>query len=57
MFFNILVLKFKEKVKINVYRFKIKDGFFIYLRSECFSFRNLWIKEVEYIVLINIFVS
>nr|XP_034328763.1 protein cycle isoform X1 [Crassostrea gigas] len=50
------VLKSKEKVKTNVYRFKIKDGSFIHLRSECFSFRNPWTKEVEYIVSTNTFV-
>ncbi|XP_061166976.1 protein cycle-like [Saccostrea echinata] len=50
------VLKSKEKVKTNVYRFKIKDGSFVHLRSECFSFRNPWTKEVEYIVSTNTFV-
>uniref|UniRef100_A0A8W8N8H9 Uncharacterized protein n=1 Tax=Magallana gigas TaxID=29159 RepID=A0A8W8N8H9_MAGGI len=56
MLFNLSVLKSKEKVKTNVYRFKIKDGSFIHLRSECFSFRNPWTKEVEYIVSTNTFV-
>ncbi|KAJ8299211.1 hypothetical protein KUTeg_023271 [Tegillarca granosa] len=47
------VLKTKEKFKTNVYRFKSKDGSFLHLRSVCFSFRNPWTKEVEYIVSKN----
>ncbi|XP_069132362.1 protein cycle-like [Argopecten irradians] len=47
------VLKSKEKVETSVYRFKIKDGSFIHLRSRIFSFHNPWTKEVEYIVSTN----
>ncbi|OWF54991.1 Aryl hydrocarbon receptor nuclear translocator-like protein 1 [Mizuhopecten yessoensis] len=47
------VLKSKEKVETCVYRFKIKDGSFIHLRSRIFSFQNPWTKEVEYIVSTN----
>ncbi|XP_033751765.1 protein cycle-like [Pecten maximus] len=47
------VLKSQEKVETCVYRFKIKDGSFIHLRSRVFSFHNPWTKEVEYIVSTN----
>ncbi|KAK7491483.1 hypothetical protein BaRGS_00017312, partial [Batillaria attramentaria] len=47
------VLSSKEKVETDVYRFKLKDGKFLHLKSTCFGFRNPWTKEVEYIVSTN----
>ncbi|KAK3101699.1 hypothetical protein FSP39_005636 [Pinctada imbricata] len=47
------VLRTKEKLKTNVYRFKSKDGSFMHLRSVCFSFKNPWTKDVEYVVSRN----
>ncbi|XP_076471328.1 protein cycle-like [Babylonia areolata] len=47
------VLSTKEKVGTEVYRFKVKDGKFLHLKSICFGFRNPWTKEVEYIVSTN----
>ncbi|XP_070198834.1 basic helix-loop-helix ARNT-like protein 1 [Littorina saxatilis] len=47
------VLSTKEKVETDVYRFKLKDGKFLHLKSTCFGFRNPWTKEVEYIVSTN----
>uniref|UniRef100_A0A671VZ67 Basic helix-loop-helix ARNT like 1a n=1 Tax=Sparus aurata TaxID=8175 RepID=A0A671VZ67_SPAAU len=43
------VLQMREKINTNCYKFKIKDGSFITLRSRWFSFMNPWTKEVEYI--------
>lgn len=43
----------REKISTNCYKFKIKDGSFIMLRSCWFSFMNPWTKEVEYIVSTN----
>uniref|UniRef100_A0A2K6L1Z0 Basic helix-loop-helix ARNT like 1 n=1 Tax=Rhinopithecus bieti TaxID=61621 RepID=A0A2K6L1Z0_RHIBE len=43
----------REKITTNCYKFKIKDGSFITLRSRWFSFMNPWTKEVEYIVSTN----
>lgn len=51
--FFILVLKTKEKTTTNVYRFKAKNGSFLHLRSDMFSFVNPWTKDVEYIVSTN----
>ncbi|XP_051553119.1 aryl hydrocarbon receptor nuclear translocator-like protein 1 isoform X1 [Myxocyprinus asiaticus] len=51
------VLKMREKINTNCYKFKIKDGSFITLRSRWFSFMNPWTKEVEYIVSTNTVVS
>ncbi|KAA0723768.1 Aryl hydrocarbon receptor nuclear translocator-like protein 1 [Triplophysa tibetana] len=51
------VLQMREKIKTNCYKFKIKDGSFITLRSRWFSFMNPWTKEVEYIVSTNTVVS
>uniref|UniRef100_A0A8B9GYR1 Aryl hydrocarbon receptor nuclear translocator-like 1a n=2 Tax=Astyanax mexicanus TaxID=7994 RepID=A0A8B9GYR1_ASTMX len=51
------VLQTKEKISTNCYKFKIKDGSFITLRSRWFSFMNPWTKEVEYIVSTNTVVS
>uniref|UniRef100_F6XNT8 Aryl hydrocarbon receptor nuclear translocator like n=1 Tax=Macaca mulatta TaxID=9544 RepID=F6XNT8_MACMU len=47
------VLDTREKITTNCYKFKIKDGSFITLRSRWFSFMNPWTKEVEYIVSTN----
>uniref|UniRef100_A0A8C9WJF9 Basic helix-loop-helix ARNT like 1a n=1 Tax=Scleropages formosus TaxID=113540 RepID=A0A8C9WJF9_SCLFO len=47
------VLQMREKIHTNCYKFKIKDGSFITLRSRWFSFMNPWTKEVEYIVSTN----
>uniref|UniRef100_A0A4W4EV84 Aryl hydrocarbon receptor nuclear translocator-like 1a n=1 Tax=Electrophorus electricus TaxID=8005 RepID=A0A4W4EV84_ELEEL len=47
------VLQMREKINTNCYKFKIKDGSFITLRSRWFSFMNPWTKEVEYIVSTN----
>uniref|UniRef100_A0A8C7N7H3 Basic helix-loop-helix ARNT like 1a n=1 Tax=Oncorhynchus kisutch TaxID=8019 RepID=A0A8C7N7H3_ONCKI len=51
------VLQMREKINTNSYKFKIKDGSFITLRSRWFSFMNPWTKEVEYIVSTNTVVS
>uniref|UniRef100_A0A8C6PJA4 Basic helix-loop-helix ARNT like 1a n=1 Tax=Nothobranchius furzeri TaxID=105023 RepID=A0A8C6PJA4_NOTFU len=51
------VLQMREKINTNCYKFKIKDGSFITLRSQWFSFMNPWTKEVEYIVSTNTVVS
>ncbi|XP_071766105.1 basic helix-loop-helix ARNT like 1b [Centroberyx gerrardi] len=51
------VLQMREKINTNCYKFKIKDGSFIVLRSRWFSFMNPWTKEVEYIVSTNTVVS
>ncbi|XP_030650220.1 basic helix-loop-helix ARNT like 1b [Chanos chanos] len=51
------VLQMREKINTNFYKFKIKDGSFITLRSRWFSFMNPWTKEVEYIVSTNTVVS
>uniref|UniRef100_A0A673HQJ8 Aryl hydrocarbon receptor nuclear translocator-like protein 1 n=1 Tax=Sinocyclocheilus rhinocerous TaxID=307959 RepID=A0A673HQJ8_9TELE len=51
------VLQMREKIHTNCYKFKIKDGSFITLRSRWFSFMNPWTKEVEYIVSTNTVVS
>ncbi|XP_010879380.1 aryl hydrocarbon receptor nuclear translocator-like 1b isoform X2 [Esox lucius] len=47
------VLQMREKINTNCYKFKIKDGSFITLRSRWFSFMNPWTKDVEYIVSTN----
>ncbi|XP_044279076.1 aryl hydrocarbon receptor nuclear translocator-like protein 2 isoform X3 [Varanus komodoensis] len=47
------VLQSKEKVFTNSYKFKAKDGSFVTLKSQWFSFINPWTKELEYIVSIN----
>uniref|UniRef100_A0A671PS27 Aryl hydrocarbon receptor nuclear translocator-like 1a n=1 Tax=Sinocyclocheilus anshuiensis TaxID=1608454 RepID=A0A671PS27_9TELE len=51
------VLQMREKIHTNCYKFKIKDGSFITLRSRWVSFMNPWTKEVEYIVSTNTVVS
>ncbi|ETE64892.1 Aryl hydrocarbon receptor nuclear translocator-like protein 2, partial [Ophiophagus hannah] len=47
------VLQSKEKIFTNFYKFKAKDGSFVTLKSQWFSFTNPWTKELEYIVSIN----
>ncbi len=51
------VLQMREKINTNCYKFKIKDGSFITLKSRWFSFMNPWTKEVEYIVSTNTVIS
>ncbi|KAJ1164746.1 hypothetical protein NDU88_005180 [Pleurodeles waltl] len=51
------VLQSKEKILTGNYKFKTKDGSFITLKSQWFSFINPWTKELEYIVSINTLVS
>lgn len=48
-----LVLQNKEKVFTNSYKFRAKDGTFVTLKSQWFSFMNPWTKELEYIVSNN----
>ncbi|XP_053283228.1 aryl hydrocarbon receptor nuclear translocator-like protein 2 [Pleuronectes platessa] len=47
------VLRSKEKIDTNCYKFKTKCGSFVTLQSQWFSFVNPWTKEVEYIVSTN----
>ncbi|EMP32771.1 Aryl hydrocarbon receptor nuclear translocator-like protein 2 [Chelonia mydas] len=47
------VLQSKEKIFTNSYKFRAKDGTFITLKSQWFSFINPWTKELEYIVSTN----
>ncbi|XP_030645915.1 aryl hydrocarbon receptor nuclear translocator-like protein 2 [Chanos chanos] len=51
------VLRTKEKIETNCYKFKTKYGSFVTLRSQWFSFINPWTKEVEYIVSTNTVIS
>ncbi|XP_063550172.1 basic helix-loop-helix ARNT-like protein 2 isoform X6 [Gorilla gorilla gorilla] len=47
------VLQSKEKVLTDSYKFRAKDGSFVTLKSQWFSFTNPWTKELEYIVSVN----
>ncbi|KAI6079352.1 Aryl hydrocarbon receptor nuclear translocator-like protein 2 isoform X5 [Aix galericulata] len=47
------VLQNKEKVFTNSYKFRAKDGTYVTLKSQWFSFMNPWTKELEYIVSNN----
>ncbi|XP_059112989.1 basic helix-loop-helix ARNT-like protein 2 isoform X8 [Peromyscus eremicus] len=47
------VLQSKEKILTDSYKFRVKDGSFVTLRSQWFSFTNPWTKELEYIVSVN----
>ncbi|KAL6066334.1 hypothetical protein STEG23_033472 [Scotinomys teguina] len=47
------VLQSKEKILTDLYKFRVKDGSFVTLRSQWFSFTNPWTKELEYIVSVN----
>ncbi|CAL8263765.1 unnamed protein product [Merluccius merluccius] len=51
------VLRSKEKLETNCYKFKTKYGSFVTLQSQWFSFVNPWTKEVEYIVSTNTVLS
>ncbi|XP_077452125.1 aryl hydrocarbon receptor nuclear translocator-like protein 2 isoform X2 [Stigmatopora argus] len=51
------VLRSKEKIETNRYKFKTKYGSFVTLQSQWFSFVNPWTKEVEYIVSTNTVIS
>ncbi|KAL0968465.1 hypothetical protein UPYG_G00267240 [Umbra pygmaea] len=51
------VLRCKEKIDTNCYKFKTKHGSFVTLQSQWFSFINPWTKEVEYIVSTNTVIS
>ncbi|KAM9572106.1 aryl hydrocarbon receptor nuclear translocator-like protein 2 isoform 1-T1 [Salvelinus alpinus] len=51
------VLRSKEKIETNCYKFKTKHGSFVTLQSRMFSFINPWTKEVEYIVSTNTVIS
>ncbi|XP_008567654.1 PREDICTED: aryl hydrocarbon receptor nuclear translocator-like protein 2 isoform X2 [Galeopterus variegatus] len=47
------VLQSKEKISTDSYKFRAKDGSFVTLKSQWFSFTNPWTKELEYIVSVN----
>uniref|UniRef100_A0A384CA90 Aryl hydrocarbon receptor nuclear translocator like 2 n=1 Tax=Ursus maritimus TaxID=29073 RepID=A0A384CA90_URSMA len=47
------VLQSKEKIFTGSYKFRKKDGSFVTLKSQWFSFTNPWTKELEYIVSVN----
>ncbi|KAM9376589.1 aryl hydrocarbon receptor nuclear translocator-like protein 2 isoform 2-T2 [Pholidichthys leucotaenia] len=51
------VLRCKEKIETNCYKFKTKYGSFVTLQSQWFSFINPWTKELEYIVSTNTVMS
>uniref|UniRef100_A0AAY4CLM4 Aryl hydrocarbon receptor nuclear translocator-like 2 n=1 Tax=Denticeps clupeoides TaxID=299321 RepID=A0AAY4CLM4_9TELE len=51
------LLRSKEKIETNCYKFKTKYGSFVTLQSQWFSFINPWTKEVEYIVSTNTVIS
>lgn len=55
--FSPTVLRSKEKIETNCYKFKTKHGSFVTLQSQWFSFVNPWTKEVEYIVSTNTVIS
>lgn len=47
------VLRSKEKIETQCYKFKTKYGSYVSLQSQWFSFTNPWTKEVEFIVSSN----
>ncbi|XP_029016249.1 basic helix-loop-helix ARNT-like protein 2 isoform X4 [Betta splendens] len=51
------VLRSREKIETQCYRFKTKHGSHVSLQSQWFSFTNPWTKEVEFIVSLNRVVS
>ncbi|XP_061422432.1 basic helix-loop-helix ARNT-like protein 1 isoform X2 [Lethenteron reissneri] len=51
------VLQTRERVTMGPYRFRSRDGSYVVLRSQWFSFLNPWTKDVEYIVSTNTLVS
>ncbi|XP_056280423.1 basic helix-loop-helix ARNT-like protein 2 isoform X2 [Pseudoliparis swirei] len=52
-----LVLRSKEKIETQCYKFKTKHGSYVSLQSQWCSFTNPWTKEVEFIVSSNRVVS
>ncbi|KAF7661318.1 hypothetical protein LDENG_00264350 [Lucifuga dentata] len=51
------VLRSKEKIETQCYRFNTKYGSYVSLQSQWFSFTNPWTKEVEFIVSLNRVIS
>ncbi|KAM4711537.1 basic helix-loop-helix ARNT-like protein 1 [Anableps anableps] len=51
------VLRSKEKIETQCYKFKTKHGSYVTLQSQWFSFTNPWTKEVEFIVSSNRVIS
>ncbi|XP_034433733.1 aryl hydrocarbon receptor nuclear translocator-like protein 2 isoform X1 [Hippoglossus hippoglossus] len=51
------VLRSKEKIETQRYKFKTKHGSYVSLQSQWFSFTNPWTKEVEFIVSSNRVIS
>ncbi|XP_037616393.1 aryl hydrocarbon receptor nuclear translocator-like protein 1 isoform X3 [Sebastes umbrosus] len=51
------VLRSKDKIETQCYKFKTKYGSYVSLQSQWFSFTNPWTKEVEFIVSSNRVVS
>ncbi|XP_069556248.1 basic helix-loop-helix ARNT-like protein 1 isoform X1 [Brachyistius frenatus] len=51
------VLRSKEKIETQRYRFKTKYGYYVSLQSQWFSFTNPWTKEVDFIVSTNRVIS
>ncbi|XP_062299614.1 basic helix-loop-helix ARNT-like protein 2 [Scomber scombrus] len=51
------VLRSKEKIETQCYKFKAKHGSYVLLQSRWFSFTNPWTKEVEFIVSLNRIIS
>uniref|UniRef100_A0A3B4UT13 Basic helix-loop-helix ARNT like 2 n=1 Tax=Seriola dumerili TaxID=41447 RepID=A0A3B4UT13_SERDU len=47
------VLRSKEKIETQCYKFKTKYGSYVSLQSQWFNFTNPWTKEVEFIVSSN----
>ncbi|KAJ0056945.1 hypothetical protein NL108_000757 [Boleophthalmus pectinirostris] len=47
------VLRSKEKIETQCYKFKTKYGSYVNLQSQWFSFTNPWTKEIEFIVSLN----
>ncbi|XP_063761458.1 basic helix-loop-helix ARNT-like protein 1 isoform X2 [Eleginops maclovinus] len=47
------VLRSKEKIETQCYKFKTKSGSYVSLQSQWFSFTNPWTKEVEFVVSSN----
>ncbi|XP_038137853.1 aryl hydrocarbon receptor nuclear translocator-like protein 2 isoform X1 [Cyprinodon tularosa] len=51
------VLRSKEKIETQCYKFKTKHGAYVTLQSQWFSFTNPWTKEVEFMVSSNRVIS
>uniref|UniRef100_A0A3B5KNV0 Basic helix-loop-helix ARNT like 2 n=1 Tax=Xiphophorus couchianus TaxID=32473 RepID=A0A3B5KNV0_9TELE len=51
------VLRSKEKIETQCYKFRTKHGSYVTLQSQWFSFTNPWTKEVEFIVSSNRVIS